>query len=102
MSTPVSRCKRAATVSGGIGGGGGGGGGTVSSARHRARLAVRPRVARTPKCRRRTKPAGEHVELEPPEEPLGRERHRHPGTPSSCPLPRHRVPLARIIRERRS
>jgi hypothetical protein len=54
-STPVNRCRRAAPDSGGLGGGGGG---TARSARHRASLARRPRFARTPKCRIRTKRSG--------------------------------------------
>ena len=43
MSTPVSRCTSAATDSGEVGAGGG----IASSARHRASLPVRPRLARS-------------------------------------------------------
>jgi hypothetical protein len=52
MSTPVRRCTRATTDSVGRGVGGG----TASNARHRPSLAVRPRFARKPTWRIRTKP----------------------------------------------
>jgi hypothetical protein len=55
MSTRVTWCRRAATNSGVAGPDGGI---AVRSIRHRASLAVRPRLARNPKWRMRTRPLG--------------------------------------------
>ena len=55
MSTPVTRNMREATGSGPVAASGGT---AARRARHRASVAVRPRLARSPKWRMRTKPPG--------------------------------------------